>query len=80
MDVCLPSDFLIVDDYLVDEHVVCRGEPLRFVDEGPASYEDGYWLGAEALVAPALASNDAGRVASPAANAPAAYDPTWCVV
>ena len=80
MDVCLPSDFLIVDDYVVDEHVVCRGEPLRYVDEGPASYEDGWWLGAEALVAPALASNDAAHVAPRAARAPETYDPTWDVV
>ena len=80
MDVCLPSDFLIVDDYMVDEHIVCRGEPLRFVDDGPASYEDGYWLGAEALVAPALVSNDPAQVMPRTARAPEAYDPTWNVV
>ena len=42
MDVCLPADFQIAD-----EESPMR---LRYVDEGPSSYEDGYWLGAEAFV------------------------------
>ena len=71
MDVCLPADFQIVDDYR---------EPMRFVDEGPASYEDGYWLGGEALVAPLPAVADASQPAPRARRTPAAYDPTWCVV
>lgn len=65
MDVCLPADFL-----LADEDNPLR---LRYVDDGPASYEDGYWLGADAFVALPAAT------AAPAA-ATGGGDPTWQVV
>ncbi|GMV29183.1 MAG: hypothetical protein AMXMBFR59_13080 [Rhodanobacteraceae bacterium] len=70
MDVCLPADFQIEDE----------SSPLRlrFVDEGPASYEDGYWLGAEALVAipaPPAAAGPARRRRTRIGD-----DPSWCVV
>ena len=71
MDVCLPADFQIVDEY---------SDRLRYVDDGPASYEDGYWLGGEALVAPLPAVADASQPAPAAKRKPTAYDPSWCVV
>ena len=65
MDVCLPADFL-----LADEESPLR---LRYVDEGPASYEDGYWLGAEAYVAlPPLADRPARKTGRRDGD-----DPTW---
>lgn len=68
MDVCLPADFQIADDE--------SPMRLRYVDEGPSSYEDGYWLGAEAFVAlptpPAAAKTGRGERASD--------DPTWRVL
>lgn len=70
MDVCLPADF-----QLEDEPSPLR---LRFVDEGPSSYEDGYWLGAEALVAiapPQTAAGPARRRRTRIGD-----DPSWCVV
>ena len=68
MDVCLPADFQIADE---DNPM-----RLRYVDEGPASYEDGYWLGAEAFVAlptPAVAAKTEKRDRL-------SDDPTWRVV
>ena len=69
MDVCLPADFQIAD-----EESPMR---LRYVDEGPSSYEDGYWLGAEAFVAlpmpPAVVAKTSRRDR-------AGDDPTWRVV
>ena len=76
MDVCLPADFRITDNAIADD---CR-EPLRYVDEGPSSYEDGYWLGAEALVTP-LPLNDRTQVGPRRRRAAAAIDdPSWNVV
>lgn len=71
MDVCLPADF-----QLDDEDSPLR---LRFVDEGPASYEDGYWLGAEALVAlPSLQAAAAGPARRRRTRT--SEDPSWSVV
>ncbi|MBN8741042.1 MAG: hypothetical protein BGP24_20240 [Lysobacterales bacterium 69-70] len=70
MDVCLPADF-----QLADEDCSPR---LRYVDEGPSSYEDGWWLGAEALVSPLPPRNPPRAAAR--RRAAAADDPTWNVV
>lgn len=71
MDVCLPADFL-----LADEESPLR---LRYVDEGPASYEDGYWLGADAFVA--LPPASAAPVTPAAASGRrSGADPTWQVI
>ncbi|WP_257387296.1 hypothetical protein [Tahibacter caeni] len=70
MDVCLPSDF-----QLADEDCSPR---LRYVDEGPASYEDGWWLGAEALVT--LPPRTPLRTGARRRRVAAADDPTWNVV
>jgi hypothetical protein len=75
MDVCLPADFQIFDDAAAADY----REPLRYVDEGPASYEDGYWLGAEALVTP-LPLNDPARPGPRRKRGTVADDPSWCVV
>jgi hypothetical protein len=67
MDVCLPADFQIAD-----EESPMR---LRYVDDGPSSYEDGYWLGAEAFVAlPTLPAAKSAR------RDRAGDDPTWRVL
>lgn len=68
MDVCLPADFQIAD-----EESPMR---LRYIDDGPSSYEDGYWLGAEAFVAlpmPPVATKTASRHR-------VSDDPTWRVL
>ena len=70
MDVCLPADFLLADEDC--------SHRLRYVDEGPFSYEDGWWLGAEALVSP-LPPHDRPRAAA-RRRITAADDPTWNVV
>lgn len=72
MDVCLPADFQLADD----EDCSPR---LRYVDEGPSSYEDGWWLGAEALVSP-LPPRDTLHAAARRRRIAAADDPTWNVV
>lgn len=80
MDVCLPADFRIFNDTAADDAVGNDyREPLRYVDAGPASYEDGYWLGAEAIVSP-LPLNDPAQVAPRRQRTAASYDPSWNVI
>lgn len=71
MDVCLPADFLLADEDC--------SHRLRYVDEGPSSYEDGWWLGAEALVSP-LPPRDPPHAAARRRRVAAADDPTWNVI
>lgn len=69
MDVCLPADFQIADEE--------NPMRLRYVDEGPSSYEDGYWLGAEAFVALPTPS---ATVVKRTRRTRAGDDPTWHVM
>jgi hypothetical protein len=77
MDVCLPADFLIVESTIIDADD-CR-ESFAYVGASADLTEDGYWLGAEAIVSP-LPLNDPAQVAPRRKRAAATYDPSWNVV
>lgn len=75
MDVCLPADFRIFDDTGADE----RREAYAYVGTNADLAEDGYWLGAEALVSP-LPFNDPAQPGPRRRRAAATYDPSWNVI
>ena len=71
MDVCLPADFAIADE---------SRDPYAYVGANADLAEDGYWLGAEALVSPLPLRDPAHTAPRTKRAAAAAYDPTWNVV
>jgi hypothetical protein len=70
MDVCLPADFEIADE---------SRDAYAYVGANADTAEDGWWLGAEAIVSP-LPLNDHAQVGPRRRRAVSAYDPSWDVV
>ena len=75
MDVCLPADFPVFNDAGADE----SRQAYAYVGASADLAEDGYWLGAEALVSP-LPLNDPAQPGPRRRRTAATDDPSWCVV